>query len=267
MLTYGVTADFMDEYLKIGETTALRSLKMSVKTVVSIFSEEYLRKPNNNDIVRLLAVDEKRGFPEAVASYNLWIWHAFFGLPGSHNDINVLDRSFIFSDLAQGRTPTINYTINGHNYAMGYYLADGIYPQWATFVKTISAPQGNKKKYFAAAQESARKDVERAFRMLQARFSIISGPARFFHIETLNEIMMACIILHNMIIENERADNREEEFEYEQLPETTHDPVSTGPTPEFSEFIQRHHALRDRRIHSQLQTDLVKHLWQQYSAA
>ncbi|XP_042962337.1 uncharacterized protein LOC122296601 [Carya illinoinensis] len=302
ILAYGVAADFMNEYLKIGETTALRSLKMFVKAVVSIFSEEYLRKPNNDDIVRLLAVGEKRGFPgmlgsidcmhwkwkncptawhgmysghiheptiilEAVASYDLWIWHAFFGLSGSHNDINVLDRSFIFSDLAQGRTPTVNYTINGHNYAMGYYLADGIYPQWATFVKTISAPQGNKKKYFAAAQESARKDVEHAFGVLQARFAIIRGPARFFHIETLNEIMMACIILHNMIIEDERADNGEEEFEYDQLPETYNDPVSTGPTPEFSEFIQRHHALRDRRIHSQLQTDLVEHLWQQYSAA
>ncbi|XP_042985320.1 uncharacterized protein LOC122313991 isoform X2 [Carya illinoinensis] len=306
MLAYGVTADFMDEYLKIGETTALRSLKMFVKAVVSIFSEEYLRKPNNDDIVRLLAVGEKRGFPgmlgsiycmhwkwkncptawhgmysghiheptyeptiilEAIASYDLWIWHAFFGLPGSHNDINVLDRLFIFFDLAQGRTPTVNYTINGHNYAIEYYLNDGIYPQWATFVKTISAPQGNKKKYFAAAQKSVTKDVERAFGVLQARFAIIRGPVWFFHIETLNEIIMACIILHNMIIEDERADNGEEEFEYEQLPETTHDPVSTGPTPEFNEFIQRHHALRDRRIHSQLQTDLIEHLWQQYGAA
>ena len=27
---------------------------------------------------------------EAVASKDLWIWHAFFGMPGSHNDINVL---------------------------------------------------------------------------------------------------------------------------------------------------------------------------------
>ncbi|KAF5468264.1 hypothetical protein F2P56_012430 [Juglans regia] len=267
MLAYGVTADFMDEYLKIGETTALRSLKMFVRAVVSIFSEEYLRKPNNDDIARLLAVGEKRGFPEAVASYDLWIWHAFFGLPGSHNDINVLDRSFIFSDHAQGHTPTVNYTINGHNYAMGYYLADGIYPQWATFVKTISAPQGNKKKYFVAAQESARKDVERAFGVLQARFAIIRGPARFFHIETLNDIMMACVILYNMIIEDERANNEEEEFEYEQLAESIHDPVSTGPTPEFSEFIQRHHALRDKKIHCQLQADLVEHLWQQYSAS
>jgi hypothetical protein len=88
---------------------------------------------------------------EAVASYDLWIWHAFFGLPGSHNDINVIERSFIFSDLAEGCTPPVNYTINSHDYTMGYYLADGIYPQWATFVKTISSPQGNKRKHFAAA--------------------------------------------------------------------------------------------------------------------
>ena len=45
---------------------------------------------------------------EAVALYDLWRWHAFSGLLGSHNDINVLKRSFIFSDLAEGRTPPVN---------------------------------------------------------------------------------------------------------------------------------------------------------------
>jgi hypothetical protein len=28
---------------------------------------------------------------EAVATHDLWIWHAFFGLPGTLNDITVLD--------------------------------------------------------------------------------------------------------------------------------------------------------------------------------
>jgi hypothetical protein len=154
---------------------------------------------------------------EAVASYDLWIWQSFFGLPGSHNDINVLEMSFIFSDLAEGCTPPVNYTINSHNYTMGYYLADGIYPQWATFVKIISSSEGNRRKHFAAAQESVRKDVERAFGVLQARFAIVRGPARFFHLEMIKDIMMACMILHNMSMENERDNDEVEDFEYEQL--------------------------------------------------
>jgi hypothetical protein len=49
---------------------------------------------------------------------------------------------------------------------MGYYLADGIYPQWSTFVKTISAPLEAKKKHVAKVQEACRKDVECAFGIL-----------------------------------------------------------------------------------------------------
>jgi hypothetical protein len=31
---------------------------------------------------------------EAIATHDLWIWHAFFGLPGTLNDINIIDRYF-----------------------------------------------------------------------------------------------------------------------------------------------------------------------------
>jgi hypothetical protein len=39
---------------------------------------------------------------EAIADQSLWIWHAYFGLPSGNNDINVLDRSPMLSDLLQG---------------------------------------------------------------------------------------------------------------------------------------------------------------------
>jgi hypothetical protein len=86
---------------------------------------------------------------EPVASIDLWICHAFFGLPGSLSYINVLHISHLFDRLAQGEAPTINYTINGHNYDKGYYLADGVYPNWSTFVKTIKAPTNLKDNFFS----------------------------------------------------------------------------------------------------------------------
>ena len=73
---------------------------------------------------------------EAVADYDLWIWHAHFGLPGSNNDINVLEASHLFANLAEGKSPPVNYMIRG-------------------------------------------KDVERIFGVLQSRWAIIKGPARF----------------------------------------------------------------------------------------
>ena len=115
----------------------------------------------------------------------------------------MLERSHVFSELAPGRAPVVNISINGPDYTMGYYLANGIYPKWSTFVKKIPSPLGPKRKLFAKAQEAYRKDVERAFGVLQARFAIVRGLARFFYHETLQDIMKACIILYNMIIEDE----------------------------------------------------------------
>jgi hypothetical protein len=146
---------------------------------------------------------------EAVTSRDLWIWHCYFGLPGSLNDINVLQRSHIFSNLVSDQAPACNYTVNGHEYNMGYYLANGIYPEWATFVKTICNPEGRAEAEFAKVQEAARKDIERAFGVLQAKIAIVRGPSRFWDKGTLHDIMTTCVILHNMIIEDEKHLNLE----------------------------------------------------------
>ena len=71
---------------------------------------------------------------EAIASYDIWIWHAYFGLPGSNNDINVLQSSNLFDKLTQGIAPHGHYTIQEKNYDVGYYLDDGIYPKWSTLI-------------------------------------------------------------------------------------------------------------------------------------
>ena len=142
---------------------------------------------------------------EAVAMKDLWTWHSFFGLHGSHNDLNVLLRSPLFFRLIIGDAPACNYSLNRHDYSVGYYLADGIYPPWATLVKTISRPKGNKNIHFAQCQEAARKDVERAFIVLQKHFALVRGPAEYWSSKVLWRIMTCCIILHKMIIEDKKG--------------------------------------------------------------
>ena len=95
-------------------------------------------------------------------------------MPGSLNDINVLQRSPLMNRIANDETPPVEFVVNGHTYNYGYYLTDDIYPRWQTFVKPLKAPLD-----FYNAQVAAQKDLERAFGFLQDQFAIVRGPARF----------------------------------------------------------------------------------------
>jgi len=74
MLTYGVPADGTDEYVRIGESTAIESLHRFVAAVIDLFEDEYLRSPNVADTTRLLALGEKNGFPSMLGSIDCMYW-------------------------------------------------------------------------------------------------------------------------------------------------------------------------------------------------
>jgi hypothetical protein len=78
--------------------------------------------------------------------------------------------------------------------------------------------------------------------------------------------MIACIILHNMIVEDDRdLYQGVDDFDYEQINDTPFEPLSHEHTAEALDFIQNHHRIKDREIHSQLQSDLIEHLRQIHS--
>jgi hypothetical protein len=134
---------------------------------------------------------------------------------------------------------------------MGYYLTYGIYPEWSAFVKIVPHPRDRKKQYFAKVQESARKDIERAFGVLQVRWGVICGPAYECDRQRLSDIMTACIIMHNMIVKAERGP---------MVTNTNFNNIGTQINPaearlnviEREAFVNAHHKIRNRDLHYQL---------------
>ncbi|XP_047943059.1 uncharacterized protein LOC125189875 [Salvia hispanica] len=132
--------------------------------------------------------------------------------------------------------------------------------------KTIRCPIGDSRKYFARAQESARKDVERAFGVLQSRFALVKGPTRFFYQRDIADIMYACIIMHNMIIDDE----------HEGVLNVTNDTSvassSHGVSTEFEsarrgvpynehERFKAFMDIHQKEAHRALQHDMIEELW------
>ena len=70
-----------------------------------------------------------------------FFWYTWFC-----NDINVLQRSPVFDTILNGRAPQVQFNVNRFTYNKGYYLTDGIYPKWATFIDGITAPQTHKQR-------------------------------------------------------------------------------------------------------------------------
>lgn len=61
-----------------------------------------------------------------------------------------------------------------------------------------------KQKLFDERHEAARKDVEGAFVVLQACFAFFSTSMSSLDKDMMRKIMMVCIIIHNMIVEDGR---------------------------------------------------------------
>ena len=239
-LATGNPPDEYDEYLCMAARTSRETLGHFCDAIIQLYGREYLRRPTAHDIACIFQAHEARhhipgmlgsldcthvewlncprhlrgqytrgdhGVPtimlEVTSSQDLWIWHAFFGPPGSNNDINVLNQSDLYLNERNGTAANSSFYIGERFYKRGYYLTDGIYPKWSTLVKAYPYPTDPKEKKFKKLQEGARKDVERAFGVLKGKWKILSRPLRPMTKEKIGKIVHACIILHNMIIKGD----------------------------------------------------------------
>ncbi|XP_023731091.1 uncharacterized protein LOC111878831 [Lactuca sativa] len=142
--------------------------------------------------------------------------------------------------------------MNGNEYKFGYYLTDGIYPQYSTFVKAFRHPMDPRDKYFKRRQEGARKDVERAFGVLKLKCHIVEHAARPYELDTLRLIMYACIIMHNMVVEDKGCNI------------ATYSPMEPRHVqfqPGTSKYLHRVVDIQDQQKHKQLRENLADYIY------
>jgi len=68
VLAYGSAAGAVDEYLRLGATTARLCVEHFVEGIINLFGDEYLRRPTPADLQRLLDIGEYRGFSRMIGS-------------------------------------------------------------------------------------------------------------------------------------------------------------------------------------------------------
>lgn len=142
---------------------------------------------------------------EALCDPMLYIWSWFSGMAGTNNDLNVLNSSPLFQDIINNAfsfTIAVKYKIIqgiGEESSLPYFLVDGIYRTWSIFAGPIRDPTVDQQQ-FKTEQEAIKKDGERAFVVLMARFQIFKSAIAYWNHEDVVALTDVCVILHNMII-------------------------------------------------------------------
>jgi hypothetical protein len=66
---------------------------------------------------------------EAIANGGLHIWHAFFGLSGFKNNLNILDWFLLVHSMLISKARDMHSIVNGYEYDQYYLLTNGIYSE------------------------------------------------------------------------------------------------------------------------------------------
>ncbi|XP_057775260.1 uncharacterized protein LOC130994238 [Salvia miltiorrhiza] len=109
-LAYAAPGDSLDEYMRMGESTALECLHEFCRSMIAVYGDRYLRTPNAAYTERLLQMHEERhGFPGMLGSLDCmhWEWRncpvAYKGYytRGDHGVPTI------------GNAPPVQFTVNG----------------------------------------------------------------------------------------------------------------------------------------------------------
>ena len=137
----------------------------------------------------------------------MFFWHSSYGYAGTLNDKTIFDLSPFQECLLDGsfeerehRSGVVLFKIADEEFNKMFVLVDGIYMNYAHFVKGIKLPVSNEETKYTQWQESARKDIERAFGTLKILWKFVSRPIETWNLSDIANQITTALILHNVVV-------------------------------------------------------------------
>ena len=187
---------------------------------------------------------------EAMSDHHLWFWHASYGYAGTLNDLNILNMSPLMDRMLDGsldevekEAAVVPFKIGQHDaFNNVYILVDGIYPRYSRFVRAIKEPITAEERSFTKWQEAARKDIERAFGVMQNKFQWITRPIQLMKLPDISGRVTTCLILHNMSVADRVMEGHSYRTRYNLAESVMEEDVPLDDNPEdLVEVQQQHH--------------------------
>jgi Plant transposon protein len=191
-LCYRLPADGpIAEYCRTNESTNNECLKRFSSAVADLFEDEWLRLWTMEEALESSRHYEQLGFPGCLGAVDCasWVWEACpmayqgmckgkdrkptvrmevitddflriywlnFGIPGSKNDIQIVNQSPFFNRIRSGRWPPACTTLNICGFALKtfYFLADGYIRASDSFALPSRPQQRPRKKHFVCNRKA-----------------------------------------------------------------------------------------------------------------
>ena len=146
-------------------------------------------------------------------------------------------------------------------YSKLWATADGIYPKLERLVKPLVSEENIR---YAAWQEATRKDIKRCFGVLQRKFASLAKPVELWYIEEYSNVVYACIIMHNMMVETWVQQGEEEDPDHYAL-HFADDAPPVDTAMEYEEQLDAEQNIQERILQANALDDAaLQYQWNRY---
>ena len=157
-------------------------------------------------------------------------------------------------NLLTSHANVLGFWVNNTNMINTTYLLAKFILNEVVSCKVYKIQKTKKKTISLLIKNLCEKNVKNSFGALQLRWSMITHPCRLWSISDKADVMYACIIMHNMIIEDKANAN----LHVLLAPSSSHNTLRRGFT--FNDLQVITSNLQDLESYYSLRDDLVQHL-------